>query len=74
MLHKRTAHKEQKLQHERQQAQKDADARRQQVRRRQAEVEHEQDRLVAELRQYERTLAQLEHLDFGRYVRRVLNA
>ncbi|MBP8294427.1 MAG: hypothetical protein KAX65_16735, partial [Caldilineaceae bacterium] len=73
MLHKRTAHKEQKLQHERQQAQQEADARRQQVRHRQTEVEHEQDRLVAELRQYERTLAQLEHLDFGRYVRRVLN-
>jgi hypothetical protein len=61
------------LQHERQQAQKDADARRQQVRHRQADVEHEQDRLVAALRQDERTLAQLDHLSFGRYVRRVLN-
>ena len=34
------------------------------MRHRQAEVEHEQDRLVAELRQYERTLAQLEPVSY----------
>jgi DNA uptake protein ComE-like DNA-binding protein len=72
-LHRRTAHKEQKLQRARQQAQAAADAEHQQVRRRQLEVEHEQDRLVAELSQFDRTVARLKHLSFGRYVRRVVN-
>ena len=73
MLHRQIVQKEQKLQRARQQARQDADAQRQRQRQRQSEVEHEQDRLVMELRQYERTLAQFDHLSFGRYIRRVLN-
>ncbi len=72
-LHRQTVQKEQKLQRARQLARQDADAQRQRLRQRQSEVEHEQDRLVIELRQYERTLALFEHLSFGRYLRRVVN-
>lgn len=72
-LHQRIIRKEQRLQLERQQVQKEAAASHDRVRQQRVDVEHEQDRLVAELWQHERTLAQLEHLSFNRYVRRILS-
>ena len=72
-LHHRVAQQEKRLQRARAQAQQAAETRRQQVQQSQTAAEHEQDRVVMELRQRERSIGQLEHLSFGRYLRRVVN-